>query len=269
MSVLKDYWIYAFHDDRYDSGVKIGIANNRRNRFQFSQGYSPGEIKCLGTWKYQTDKAGIEEIERSILTHFPQWSRPHAGSEWIDIETKDAIHQISEFLAKKRANDFNGNVSKNDAIHTNVPTITLKGRAVLWIFQENETDRLKVTCLCDWSTPLEETRAYSRLGFKPVAAFIDKTEISQAANDRLYENHAIIIRKFSNANPLNHHWLKPGLEIDKVTSFIASLDANLEALPPSTFTPENRPKCVAVANNEPLNLDDPEFSPLRDDPQFL
>ena len=237
-------WIYAFQDERYEKGVKVGWdgSGNGLGRFEKASSYSPAKISYLAAWEFtgKQTKNEYEAIEDLARKGFHQLTFPNNGKEWLDVSTVDCILAVSDNLGRAAQklemkkymiwDDFRS-PRKLDA-----PCMDTQ-KQVLWVYVEHLTGRVKVQRIDEWQTPREVRKTYSRNGFAPVAGVTYSGNVSRQANLAIHALWEEILRKFG--APIDNAtfgWLPERVTAGEVIAYLS--DTTLDVmLPPFSAEP--------------------------------
>lgn len=239
--------IYAFRDNRYDYGVKIGWDKNDIKRIEMAQSYSPVGIFYEAAWEVTGTSTG-KEYEKQACLGLKQLVYPNNGREWYDVDVQSCISQVSQNLGIEPKLKPWDKISKWDDFRSPRglnSTWMYKYKQVLWVYEEHQTRRVKVQRIADWKTPLETVKTYSRNGFYPVFAATYKGAATYDCNIMIHQTWEAVLTQFgAPTDNSTFGWLPDGVSAADVIRYLEN--TRLDVLR-SPFT--NMPEGVKPSYN--------------------
>lgn len=236
-------WIYAFRDDRYDAGVKIGWdgGSSGYDRWGRAHCYTPETIKYLAAWRIEEIGKGrktAELWECRASRGLARLANDYGGCEWYDVSGENAIAAISKNLGVASQSMPDRVMAEWDDFRhpksTGAKDFALY-RQVVWIYVEGFTGRIKVQRTSKWKTPLQQTMTYSRNGFWPLHAMTYSEPCSASANSRLVEALNKVVDDYASPSGRTAYgWLRSGTTAAEIVGRFESL--GLSRVPESQLT---------------------------------
>lgn len=245
-------FIYAFRDNGYERGVKIG--RGASSNLTTAQCFTPRGVAFLGAWEVGlhqkvtvVEAAALKRLDsrRFVLPGF-SIENTRTGREWFDLTPPEAVELISEALSLSPCPEpWRVRATPADEYQS----IDRKpGRMMVFVQEECETRRLKVNSVSEWTSPRERQRRYSRNGFGQIAAYtyLDP-EVTIDQNFKVVEARLALFRRYA-CNPKSSlGWLPEAAAREEVSHFLSG--AGLTKIS-DIISSAGRPPGVRVAYNK-------------------
>lgn len=219
--------IYMMVDPRFAVGVKVGRDSNWPHRLKIAQCYGPAGLAADTIWivpaavqLHVAEAAAHRALTRHLFG-------VQGGVEWFRHEAGDAFERIDGQLRLLGCTPMRpapaSKLEPYDDYRDPVKVVNYAATAGMatWLYEENDTGRLKVQYNPYWASNIEHIRTYSRNGFRAIAAFVpsgmsttgpfeDACRGSAALAARIHVNLGL------SENRLALGWLRAGATRDDV-----------------------------------------------------